>query len=173
MLGYPVVDQVDLVPTLASLFGFPIPKNSLGKIIPAIFQKLSQGRLVGWLGKIDDLCVLKRSETLISFPYTDPNKLLRTLQANAYQLGLLLAEIDPAIAVYLSDPFSFDITQYTDNPGRWYAQAVHLHRDVLSGDSHVLQEAFEHYTKVSNVWMILENVYLVPFCKRHNNGSSL
>ncbi|KAI8078657.1 alkaline-phosphatase-like protein, partial [Halteromyces radiatus] len=31
--GYPVIDQVDLVPTLAVLFGLPIPKNNLGKVI--------------------------------------------------------------------------------------------------------------------------------------------
>jgi ethanolaminephosphotransferase len=31
--GYPVIDQVDIVPTLATLFAFPIPKNNLGKII--------------------------------------------------------------------------------------------------------------------------------------------
>lgn len=33
ILGHPVIDQIDIVPTLASLFGFPIPKNNLGKII--------------------------------------------------------------------------------------------------------------------------------------------
>ena len=30
---YQVVNQVDLVPTLSYLFGIPIPKNSLGKML--------------------------------------------------------------------------------------------------------------------------------------------
>lgn len=30
------IDQVDLVPTLAALFNFPIPSNSMGKIIPQV-----------------------------------------------------------------------------------------------------------------------------------------
>jgi ethanolaminephosphotransferase len=33
VLGYPIIDQIDIVPTLSILFGFPIPKNNLGKII--------------------------------------------------------------------------------------------------------------------------------------------
>lgn len=32
-MGYPIIDQIDIVPTLATLFAFPIPKNNLGKII--------------------------------------------------------------------------------------------------------------------------------------------
>lgn len=33
VLGFPVIDQIDIVPTLATLFSFPIPKNNLGKVI--------------------------------------------------------------------------------------------------------------------------------------------
>lgn len=33
-----IVSQVDLVPTLALLFGLPIPKNSLGSIISELFN---------------------------------------------------------------------------------------------------------------------------------------
>ena len=31
------VSQVDLVPTIALLFGLPIPKNSIGSLIPELF----------------------------------------------------------------------------------------------------------------------------------------
>ncbi|RCI06077.1 hypothetical protein CU098_013548, partial [Rhizopus stolonifer] len=36
--GFPIIDQIDLVPTLASLFAFPVPKNNLGKMIPELYQ---------------------------------------------------------------------------------------------------------------------------------------
>lgn len=39
--GFPIIDQVDLVPTLAALFAFPIPKNNLGKIIPELLNRRS------------------------------------------------------------------------------------------------------------------------------------
>ncbi|KAI8143541.1 alkaline-phosphatase-like protein [Fennellomyces sp. T-0311] len=39
ILGFPVLDQVDVVPTLAALFAFPIPKNSLGKVIPDLLHR--------------------------------------------------------------------------------------------------------------------------------------
>ncbi|KAI8997774.1 alkaline-phosphatase-like protein, partial [Pilobolus umbonatus] len=38
VMGFPVIDQIDIVPTLASLFSFPIPKNNLGKLIPDIYH---------------------------------------------------------------------------------------------------------------------------------------
>ncbi|KAI9012652.1 alkaline-phosphatase-like protein [Phycomyces nitens] len=38
MFGFPVIDQIDLVPTLASVLGFPIPKNSLGKVIVDLYR---------------------------------------------------------------------------------------------------------------------------------------
>ncbi|KAI8967243.1 alkaline-phosphatase-like protein [Mycotypha africana] len=37
--GYPVMDQIDLVPTLATLFAFPIPKNSIGKLILDLYKE--------------------------------------------------------------------------------------------------------------------------------------
>lgn len=42
---YDVVEQSDIVPTLAALLGFPIPLNNLGTLIP-YFQRLWNG---GWL----------------------------------------------------------------------------------------------------------------------------
>jgi ethanolaminephosphotransferase len=43
--GYPVIDQVDLVPTLSTLFGFPIPKNNLGKVILDLYGGNSEGNI--------------------------------------------------------------------------------------------------------------------------------
>ncbi|ORZ00867.1 alkaline-phosphatase-like protein [Syncephalastrum racemosum] len=60
--GFPVVDQTDLVPTLAALFSVPIPKNSLGKIIPDLFLRLS----------------------------SDARNVLRAFQLNAHQMSILL-----------------------------------------------------------------------------------
>lgn len=44
VLGYPVIDQIDVVPTLATLFSFPIPKNNLGKVILDLYAS-KQGKL--------------------------------------------------------------------------------------------------------------------------------
>ena len=42
--GYPQIDQIDLVPTLSMLFGFPIPRNNIGKVILELFNG-QNGRL--------------------------------------------------------------------------------------------------------------------------------
>ncbi|KAF9935120.1 major facilitator super transporter protein [Linnemannia zychae] len=42
---YKSVNQVDLVPTLSLLMGLPIPKNSVGRLIPELFLNLT-GKLV-------------------------------------------------------------------------------------------------------------------------------
>ncbi|KAF9354844.1 major facilitator super transporter protein [Mortierella sp. AD094] len=39
---YKSVSQVDLVPTLSLLMGLPIPKNSVGKLIPELFSDLTE-----------------------------------------------------------------------------------------------------------------------------------
>lgn len=44
VLGFPVIDQIDIVPTLAALFSFPIPKNNLGKVILDLYTS-KQGKL--------------------------------------------------------------------------------------------------------------------------------
>lgn len=41
---YKSVNQVDLVPTLSLLLGLPIPKNSVGKVIPELFLSYSGKR---------------------------------------------------------------------------------------------------------------------------------
>lgn len=38
---YKSVNQVDLVPTISLLLGLPIPKNSVGKLIPELFDEYS------------------------------------------------------------------------------------------------------------------------------------
>ncbi|CAG8630715.1 1462_t:CDS:10 [Ambispora gerdemannii] len=61
---YSLVNQVDLVPTLCFLFGVPIPKNNLGKIMLEVFGDLNEFEI------------------------------LRLLQLNAYQLSELLQNFD-------------------------------------------------------------------------------
>ncbi|ORZ04372.1 hypothetical protein BCR42DRAFT_497058 [Absidia repens] len=68
--GYPVIDQVDLVPTLSVLFGFPIPKNNLGKVILDLYG-----------GNNRAPSILRKEEA---------PTVLRALQLNAYQLDTLL-----------------------------------------------------------------------------------
>ncbi|KAF9432011.1 major facilitator super transporter protein [Entomortierella beljakovae] len=43
---YRSVSQVDLVPTLSILMGLPIPKNSIGKIIPELLYDLSESEKI-------------------------------------------------------------------------------------------------------------------------------
>jgi len=40
---YDVVEQSDIAPTLAVLLGFPIPRNSLGILIPRLLELWSYG----------------------------------------------------------------------------------------------------------------------------------
>ena len=41
---YDVIEQSDLVPTLAGLLGFPVPQNNLGAFIPKLLQLWRHGR---------------------------------------------------------------------------------------------------------------------------------
>lgn len=41
---YQKVEQADIVPTLAALLGFPIPKNNLGVAIPSLLLLLTTGK---------------------------------------------------------------------------------------------------------------------------------
>ncbi|ORX92581.1 alkaline phosphatase-like protein [Basidiobolus meristosporus CBS 931.73] len=67
---YRRINQVDLVPTLAMLFGVPIPKNSLGKMIPDLFNDASA------------------------------LELLRLLQINAQQVQKILQSVWPSFRIY-------------------------------------------------------------------------
>ncbi|CAO3649898.1 unnamed protein product [Cunninghamella blakesleeana] len=70
VFGYPIIDQVDLVPTLSLLFGLPIPKNSLGKVILDLYS-----------GDRKAPSILRSSKA---------PTVLRALQLNAHQLNQLL-----------------------------------------------------------------------------------
>ncbi|OBZ86005.1 GPI ethanolamine phosphate transferase 2 [Choanephora cucurbitarum] len=70
IFGHPIVDQIDLVPTLASLFSFPVPKNNLGKIIPELYQT-----------------------------NRDLSDVLKGLKSNAFQLGQLLSKTLPEVSL--------------------------------------------------------------------------
>uniref|UniRef100_A0ACD5YXC8 Uncharacterized protein n=1 Tax=Avena sativa TaxID=4498 RepID=A0ACD5YXC8_AVESA len=75
--------QVDLAPTLALLFGIPIPKNNIGVLLPELFNSL-----------------------------TDDQK-LRTLELNSWQILRLLPEQGPAFCfedcVNTKDDFGVDM----------------------------------------------------------------
>ncbi|KAI9272413.1 alkaline-phosphatase-like protein [Helicostylum pulchrum] len=49
ILGHPVIDQIDIVPTLATLFGFPIPKNNLGKVIDSLYNTENAASVINGL----------------------------------------------------------------------------------------------------------------------------
>ncbi|KAI9478666.1 MAG: alkaline-phosphatase-like protein [Benjaminiella poitrasii] len=100
-LGFPIVDQIDLVPTLATLFSFPIPKNNLGKMILELYKPHQQ----------------------------DLSHVLRGLQLNAVQLGRLFTKLVPEIADYIDKPHVYADEAKDDNfPGFYYAKAVKLHQ---------------------------------------------
>ncbi|KAI9490469.1 alkaline-phosphatase-like protein [Zychaea mexicana] len=117
--GFPVIDQIDVVPTLAALFSFPIPKNSLGKIIPELLQRKSG----------------------------PPVQLLRALQLNAFQLGQLLERMVPDLTHSLHSPAQ--PPSDTTNPiGHVYSRAVDQHRRFLSSlDIAVAKAAAEAYSE--------------------------
>lgn len=48
---FPVVDQVDLIPTLSFLFGLPVPKNNLGKVILDLL--VGQKGMICWTFALD------------------------------------------------------------------------------------------------------------------------
>ncbi|OAD03797.1 GPI7, LAS21 protein, partial [Mucor lusitanicus CBS 277.49] len=75
VLEFPVIDQIDIVPTLATLFSFPIPKNNLGKVILDLYARKQ-----------------------------DFTSILNSVLLNASQLGQLLSKIAPDIAGYLEAP---------------------------------------------------------------------
>ena len=41
---YETVEQSDIVPTLAGLLGFPVPRNNLGVFVPSLLELWTQGR---------------------------------------------------------------------------------------------------------------------------------
>ncbi|KAI8642444.1 alkaline-phosphatase-like protein [Parasitella parasitica] len=100
-LEIPVIDQIDIVPTLATLFSFPIPKNNLGKVILDLYS-----------------------------PKQDFKRILDSVLRNASQLGQLLSKLMPGISEYLETPFAH-VNDATFPSGQSYAKAVSLHRKYL------------------------------------------
>ncbi|KAL9549619.1 hypothetical protein MBANPS3_005118 [Mucor bainieri] len=116
ILEFPVIDQIDIVPTLATLFSFPIPKNNLGKVIL-------------------DLYTSKQDFTSI----------LNSVLLNASQLGQLLSKIAPEIGGYLETP-SAHVNDATVVFAQSYARAISLHREYLvSKDGAIAKQAIELY----------------------------
>ncbi|KAF8976595.1 major facilitator super transporter protein [Entomortierella lignicola] len=89
---YKSVSQVDLVPTLSLLMGLPIPKNSVGKLIPELFSDL-----------------------------TEMEK-LRALQINSHQVAGVLknmwSDFEVESSVLLKDYKSPDLDLQDDTDGR-------------------------------------------------------
>lgn len=122
-LGHPIVDQIDIVPTLSALFGFPIPKNNLGKTIFNLHD----------VDKVDSV--------------------LHGLRANAYQLGQLLARLLPEVSKFLVGPDSHvKIDTDKNNPGKYYAEARSLHEQYsTSGREDLALDAIKLYNKFIDV----------------------
>jgi len=86
------VNQVDLVPTLSLLLGLPIPKNSVGKLIPELFSSYSGKHFLWKLA----FCLIGEStatETFFSFWKQKKNigsEKLRALQINGHQVAGVL-----------------------------------------------------------------------------------
>ncbi|CAO3638657.1 unnamed protein product [Mucor hiemalis] len=123
VLDYPIIDQIDIVPTLSALFGFPIPKNNLGKTIFNLHGA----------DKVDSV--------------------LHGLRANAYQLGQLLKRLLPEISEFLEGPdSSVRNVDDKNNPGKYYADALSLHQQYsTSGSDKLAIDAAEFYNKFIEV----------------------
>ncbi|KAF9329254.1 major facilitator super transporter protein [Podila minutissima] len=118
---YKSVNQVDLVPTISLLLGLPIPKNSVGKLIPELFDE-----------------------------YSDLEK-LRALQINAFQVAEVLkgkwSDFETEAAALLStyspideqgqdsDDHAFEACARMDSEKQrlscWYTEALAAHASLL------------------------------------------
>lgn len=72
---YDTIDQTDIAPTLAALIGFPIPKNSLGVIIPSFLSM--------WREKKDRYSLLYRNAEQLQ-------QVARATYPEAFDLGQIL-----------------------------------------------------------------------------------
>ena len=70
-----VINQVDLVPSLAMLMGYPIPYTSLGQIIPELFTHAGK--------KIDD-----HSNDYLDDIFRTGDALLPAFEENAKQVNI-------------------------------------------------------------------------------------
>ncbi|CEP09661.1 hypothetical protein [Parasitella parasitica] len=115
-LEFLTIDQIDIVPTLATLFSFPIPKNNLGKVILQLYS-----------------------------PKQDFVRILDSVLRNASQLGQLLSKLMPEISRYLKTPFAH-ANDATLAFGQSYARAISLHRQYLTAkEDSVAEQALALY----------------------------
>lgn len=137
VLGFPVIDQIDIVPTLAALFSFPIPKNNLGKVILELYP-FKQGK-----------CKSSAKQFTYSiFFFIDSTGILNGILLNASQLGQLLSKLIPEISGYLETPYAH-VNDASLSFGQSYAKAVSLHRKYLiTKDESLAKQAIQLYSQV-------------------------
>lgn len=85
---YEKVEQTDIAPTLATLLGFPIPKNNLGNIIPAF--------LLFWNEGTSSSTILRSAIALILTPLHTIGKRIGFMEQNAQQILGVLVETFPS-----------------------------------------------------------------------------
>ncbi|KAM0912167.1 hypothetical protein ACQ4PT_012881 [Festuca glaucescens] len=133
--------QVDLTPTLALLFGIPIPKNNIGVLLPELFNSLS-----------------------------DDQK-LRTLELNSWQILRLLQEQKPAFCsencVNLKDDFRVDMLPESIDKKLCHllSKAFASHRSSLlhqdsdfrsveaTGHSRTALDAYSDFLRYASEWL--------------------
>lgn len=140
VFGFPVVDQTDLVPTLATLFSVPIPKNSLGKIIPDLFLRLSTGTCFGGM----------RKKKALLTKCIDPRSILRALQLNAHQMDLMLHQTSSS-----NTPAAVnDQSEFGDSNNLALAHTNHLHAAYARNPSdEMAAKAAAGYVKVTSPYV--------------------
>ncbi|KAI4087494.1 MAG: hypothetical protein LQ344_006743 [Seirophora lacunosa] len=72
---YERVDQTDIAPTLATLLGFPIPKNNLGIVIPGLLRFWNEGKRIGLMEQNAKQILGVLLETFPSSPFNQSNPL--------------------------------------------------------------------------------------------------
>ncbi|KAG0090757.1 major facilitator super transporter protein [Podila epicladia] len=136
---YKSVSQVDLVPTISLLLGLPIPKNSVGKLIPELFDE-----------------------------YSDLEK-LRALQINAFQVAEVLkgkwsdfeTEAAALLSTYppideqdqVSDEHAFETCARMDSEKQrlscWYTEALAAHASLLEMNKEGVRIHYKDHDKVA------------------------
>ncbi|EMS58796.1 GPI ethanolamine phosphate transferase 2 [Triticum urartu] len=135
--------QVDLAPTLALLFGIPIPKNNIGVLLPELFNSL-----------------------------TDDQK-LRTLELNSWQILRLLEEQRPAFCsedcVDSKDDFGVDMLpgSIEEKLCRLLSKAFASHRSsLLHRDSDFSLGSSSFVEEEQYIWHFLTStLYLIFLMK--------
>ncbi|KAG0026490.1 major facilitator super transporter protein [Podila clonocystis] len=135
---YRSVSQVDLVPTISLLLGLPIPKNSVGKLIPELFDE-----------------------------YSDLEK-IRALQINAFQVAEVLkgkwSDFETEASELLSSYSSDDQDQDSDDHAFetcagmdseklrlscWYTEALAAHASLLEMEKGGSRIQYKDHDKIA------------------------